>query len=103
MYASETIAKFRECLRSWILPQLGEREVASLTRIDILSFRRAMAGRNLSIARQYSLLVVLKLLLRFCRTTLKLDTLDPAEIKLPRRPYRRVEFLTPASEKGLPS
>src|ERR1022692_3377016 len=62
--------------------------------MDILEFRRAIVDRRLSIARQYSLLVVLKLFLKFCKTVLKLTVMDAAEIRLPRRPQRRVEFLT---------
>src|SRR5262249_9960117 len=83
MYAKETMAKFRECFHSWIIPHFGEHDLAAVSRMDILAFRRTLADRGLSIARQYSLLVVLKLFLRFCRTVLRVDALDPAEIPLP--------------------
>jgi integrase/recombinase XerD len=94
MYAAETQTKIKDCFRSWILPAFGAREVESLAIMDILEFRRAMVDRRLSISRQYSLLVVLKLFLNFCRSVLKLAVMDAAEIRLPRRPQRRVEFLT---------
>src|ERR1700704_1764741 len=94
MYALETQTKIRDCFRSWILPKFGARQVESLSVMDVLEFRRAMMDRRLSIARQYSLLVVLKLFLKFCRSVLKLAALDPAELRLPRRPRHRVEFLT---------
>lgn len=97
LYARETQAKFRDCFQSWILPVFGERELIDIGLMDILEFRRKMIEHRLGISRQYSLLVVLKLFFRFCRVVLKLETLDPAELKLPKRPYRRVEFLT-ASE-----
>jgi integrase/recombinase XerD len=73
---------------------LGERELVEIGLMDVLEFRRKMMERRLSVSRQYSLLVVLKLFFRFCRVVLKFETIDPAELKLPKRPYRRVEFLT---------
>ena len=38
--------------------------------------------------------MVLKLLFRFCRTRLRVPCYDPAEISLPRRVSKKVEFLT---------
>ena len=101
MYAAETQIKIKDCFRSWILPAFGAREVESLSVMDILEFRRAMVDRPLSIARQYSLLVFLKLFLKFCNSFLKLSVMDPGEIRLPRRPQRRVEFLTDEEVKQL--
>src|ERR1022692_2313534 len=101
MYAAETQIKIKDCFRSWILPAFGAREVESLSVMDILKFRRAMVDRPLSIARQYSLLVFLKLFLKFCNSFLKLSVMDPGEIRLPRRPQRRVEFLTDEEVKQL--
>ena len=94
MYAAETQIKIKDCFHSWIIPAFGAREVESLAIMDILEFRRAMVDHGLGIARQYSLLVFLKLFLKFCNAVLKLTVMDPAEIRLPRRPQRRVEFLT---------
>ena len=94
MYAVETQTKIKDCFRSWILPAFGTRDVESLSVMDVLELRRAMVDRKLSIARQYSLLVVLKLFLKFCKQVLSLPVLDAAEIRLPRRPVRRVEYLT---------
>jgi integrase/recombinase XerD len=94
MYALETQTKIRDCLQSWLLAIFGTLELSGLSVLEILDFRRLMVEKQLSVARQYSLLVVLKIFLKFCRTVLKCRTLDPAEIRLPRRPYRRVEFLT---------
>jgi len=60
-----------------------------------------MAAKNLSIARQYSLLMTLKLFLKFCRTVLEVDCLDPAVIKLPRRKNPKVEYLTNAEIQAI--
>lgn len=94
MYARETLAKLRECYASWVEPHFGPKELADISVLDVLGFRKAMAERSLSVARQYSLLMFMKLLLRFCRTVLKQPCLDPGEIKLPKRTHHQVEFLT---------
>jgi integrase/recombinase XerD len=94
LYARETVAKLKECFRSWLLPCLGELDVTTISRLDVLELRRRMTDRRLSPARQYSLLMTLKLFLKFCRSFLGLASLDPAEIQLPRRTAHRVEFLS---------
>ncbi len=93
-YSPQTLDKFRECFRSWIQPRLGQLALEDVTYLDLLEFRRVMAETGLSVARQYSILMVLKLLFRFCRTRLHVPCYDPAEISLPRRVSRKVEFLT---------
>src|ERR1019366_2198293 len=93
-YSKESLGKMRECLRSWLLPRFGSFAVADLRPVHILAFRAAMAARNLSVARQYSLLMTLKLFLKFCRTVLEIDCLDPASIRQPKRTAPKVEYLT---------
>jgi len=39
-----------------------------------------MVDRNLSVARQYSIIMFIKSFLKFCRSTLGLSCLDPAEV-----------------------
>jgi len=94
MYAPETQLKIKDCFRAWLLPLFGAREAESLTALDVLELRRAMTDRALSAARQYSVVVFLKLFLKFCRAVLKLQAMDPAELRLPRRTQGRVEYLT---------
>lgn len=94
MYAPETQLKILECFHSWLLRVFAERDVESLSVLDVLELRRLMTERELSVARQYNVLTILKVFLNFCRTVLKLHCLDPAEIRLPRRVYRKVEYLT---------
>ena len=80
-YAPETLDKFRECFRSWIRPRLGHLRIEAVTYMDLLGFRKLMSEADLSVARQYSILMVLKLLFRFCQNQLRLACLDPAEIR----------------------
>jgi len=93
-YAPQTLEKFRECFRSRIQPQLGRLPVEGVTYLHLLQFRKDMTDAGLGVARQYSILMVLKLFFRFCRQRLQVPCLDPAEIRLPRRVIKKVEFLT---------
>lgn len=93
-YAPETQSKFKECFDSWLLRQFGVLTIADIKPIHVLQFREAMAARQLSIARQYSLLMTLKLFLKFCQQVLEVPCMDPALIRLPRRPVPKVEYLT---------
>src|SRR5579884_2163604 len=92
--APETLGKYRECFRTWIIPYLGNKELETVTRLEILGLRQAMLERGLSISRQYTVLIVLKSFLKFCRAILKIAALDPAEIPLPNRGSPKVTALT---------
>ena len=89
-----TLAKYRDCLQCWLLPWLGGKDIESLTKIEILDLRKAMVDKDLSIARQYSVIMCLKSFLKFCRSTLNQRCLDPNEISLPKRPAPEVQYLT---------
>jgi integrase/recombinase XerD len=89
----ETQSKYEDCLKCWIVTLLGDHDLEGLTRLDILTLRDAMVSKELSVSRQYSVLMTLKLLLKFCRLVLKVNCLDPAEVKLPHRPRPYVSFL----------
>lgn len=101
--APETLEKYRECFRTWIVPQIGEKDVQSISRLDILGLREKMVARRLSISRQYGVLIVVKSFLKFCRHVLKLNVLDPAEIPLPNRGKPHVVALTNAEVEALVS
>jgi integrase/recombinase XerD len=94
LHAIETQKKYRDCFTSWILPRLGHVPIEAISRLDILNFRQLLVERGLSVSRQCSILIVLKSFLRFCRTVLKVDCLDPAEIALPNRGRPHVLVLT---------
>lgn len=93
-YAPESLKKLNDCFDNWIAPHLGQTDPDQISLVQVTALRAAMIDRNLSISRQYGVLMWLKLFLGFCRKYLKLGTLDPAEIKLPKRPAPVVAFLT---------
>jgi site-specific recombinase XerD len=94
-YALETQAKHRDCFQSWILPFFSESEIEEIGRYDILRMREAMVSRELSPARQSSVLATWKALIGFARSVLKLPCADPSEIKLPRKEIPHPVVLTP--------
>ena len=97
----QTVDKYREVCRTWITPLLGEYDLESLTAVDIMSFKRAMVNKGLSPSRQYSIIITLKTLLRFCIEILKVQTLDPKEVKLPDRGKPDVLVLNPEEVQKL--
>jgi site-specific recombinase XerD len=88
-----SLEKYRDCFSSWISPWFGGQAVTSINRLQVLDMRQAMMDRQLSVARQYSIIMSFKGLLKFCRSALSLACLDPADITLPKRKAPQVDFL----------
>jgi hypothetical protein len=63
--AAQTLDKYEECFRTWIVPQLGGREIEAISRLEILGLRQVMVAKGLSISRQYGVLIVFKSFLKF--------------------------------------
>ena len=91
--APASLEKYRDCFKSWIGPWFGQKEVTSLNRLEILDMRQAMMNRQLSVDRQYSVVVCLKSFLKFCRSALSLSSVDPADVTLPKRKPPQVDYL----------
>src|SRR4051794_32677298 len=89
-----TAEKYRDCLETWIVPTLGDKEVGRLKRVDVGVLRAQMFSHRLSIARTYSVLMVLKGFLLYIKDVLKLATLDPREVEVPNRGRPHVVYLT---------
>ena len=92
-YARETLGKLRDCFSSWLLPAFHDRCVQDISRIDLMHFRSMMVERGVGANRQYSVLMCLKLFLKFRGLVLRIDCLDPHEIRLPSRPKPHVQYL----------
>ena len=91
----QTVWKYKECFKSWILPHLGQNILENLNTIEIMAFKKAMVDKGLSPSRQYSIIITLKTFLRFCIEFLKIKTLDPKEVRLPDRGKPHVLVLSP--------
>lgn len=87
-----TIARYREAL-NWVIRDIGDLPLSRLNVAHVLSVRRNMDQRGCGEARVAGVLNALRAFLRFCREVLKVVTLDPREIRVPRIPRRDVLFL----------
>jgi integrase/recombinase XerD len=88
-----TLKKYNDCYSSWLSPCFGQKEAEAITRLAVLDMRQKMMDKQLSIARQYSIIMCLKSFLKFCRQGLALSCLDPGELSLPKRKAPDVQFL----------
>jgi integrase len=68
--------------------------VATLNVGHVLTLRRAMEQRGCGESRIAAILNALRTFLTFCREVLRLATLDPRQVRVPRIPKRRVVYLT---------
>src|SRR5437899_2601900 len=85
-YADETLKKYSDCLKVWVLPYVGKRNAEDLTLDVVMEIRGRMRDKKLSISREYQVVMTTKLFLKFMRTVLhQTDVLDPGQIKLPKR------------------
>jgi len=60
-----------------------------------MELKSYLIGRQLSVSRQVSILLILKRFLRYCTEELKLAVLSPEVVLVPRRPRKEVAYLTP--------
>lgn len=89
-----TIGKYRDTFKCWIIPYFGHKDLLRLNAMDILLLRSVMFNKPVSVNRQYSVVMSLKLLLGFSRNMLNIECMDPAKVPLPRRPEPHVDYLT---------
>jgi integrase/recombinase XerD len=94
-FSRETVQKYGECLKQvWKL--VGDKQVAKVSKTDLLRLKSYWLSKHLSASRQMSLLLAFKRFLVFCQDEKNLPlALEPKEIKPPKRPRREVVFLTP--------
>jgi len=91
--APNTIQRYREAL-GWIVRDIGDQPVAFLHLGHILSLRRKMEERGCQEARMAAILNALRSLLKFSRSVLRVRTIDPREVRIPRIPRRDVVYLS---------
>jgi integrase/recombinase XerD len=73
---------------------IGDQPVAFLHLGHILALRRKMEERGCQEARMAGILNALRSLLKFSRSVLRLRTIDPREVRIPRIPKRDVVYLS---------
>ncbi|MFZ1627122.1 MAG: tyrosine-type recombinase/integrase [Candidatus Moraniibacteriota bacterium] len=92
-FSPKTIEKYRDSLKSFVR-SIGDKDVRGLDVQDFVSLKKEMMQRGLSEARIASVVFATRSLLNYCRNFLKLETLNPKQIRPPKRFKREVIFLT---------
>lgn len=92
-YSPKTIFKYGESL-NWFIRDIGDKEVEALTVQDFVRLKKMMMERGAGPLRIGSVVFATKSFLNYCRNFLQLKTLDPKQIRPPKRLKREVIFLT---------
>jgi len=92
-FSPGTIIKYRESL-GWFIRDIGDKEISGLTVQDFVRLKKMMMERGAGQNRIASIVFATKSFLNYCRNFLQINTLDPKQIRPPRRVKREVIFLT---------
>ena len=94
-FRPQTIEKYDYCLRR-IQSLLGDRSVTEISAADVTAIKSNMKARGNGVCWQVCMLAVVKRLLHYCGDQLGLAVLDAGSILIPKRPRRKVVYLTGA-------
>ena len=92
-FSPKTIVKYRESLK-WFIRDVGDKDIGDLTVQDFVYLKKLMVQRGVGQSRIASVVFATKSFLNYCKHFLKLSTLDPKQIRPPKRARREVIFLT---------
>jgi len=92
-FSPRSIFKYKDSLR-WFIRDIGDKDVGDLTVQDFVRLKKLMMERGVGQSRIASVVFATKSFLNYCRIFLKLSTLDPKQIRPPKRARREVIFLT---------
>lgn len=91
-FSPKTVYKYRESL-GWFVRDIGDKDIGDLTVQDFVHLKKQMMQRGAGQSRIASVVFATKSFLNYCRTFLRLSTLDPKQIRPPKRVKREVIFL----------
>ena len=92
-FSPQTIIKYKDSLRSFIR-DIGDKDVEKLDVQDFVRLKKIMMERGASEARISSVVYAMRSFLSYCGDFLKITTLNPKQIRPPKRFRREVVFLT---------
>lgn len=92
-FSPQTIIKYKDSLRCFIR-DIGDKDVESLEVQEFVRLKRVMMHRGVSEARISSVVYAMRSFLSYCRNFRKLNTINPKQIRPPKRFRREVIFLT---------
>jgi integrase len=92
-FAKESLVKYRDCMRQ-VERVYGYGPVTSFTKNNLMELKAHLMGRNLSVNRQVSVLLILKRFLKHVAEDCNLSALPSEAVIIPRRPRREVAYLS---------
>ena len=92
-FSPQTIIKYRDSL-GWFVKDVGDKQIQDLDVQDFVRLKRLMIARGVSGARISSVVYAMRSFLTYCRDFLKIQTINPKQIKPPRISRREVVYLT---------
>lgn len=92
-FSPRTVRKYGNSIDCFVR-DIGDKNVSELDVQDFVRLKRLMMERGLSESRISNVVFAVRSFLNYCRQFLKLETLDPKQIRPPKRFRREVIFLT---------
>lgn len=92
-FSPQTIVKYRDSLRCFVR-DTGDKPVEDLSVQDFVHLKKVMMNRGISEARIAGVIYAMRSFLSYCQSFLGLHTMNPKQIRPPKRYRREVIFLT---------
>lgn len=92
-FSPKTIFKYKDSLK-WFIRDIGDKEISNIDVADFVRLKKVMIKRGTGPARIASVIFATRSFLNYCRNFLKIETLDPKQIRPPKIKNREVIFLT---------
>lgn len=92
-FSPQTCVKYKDALRCFVR-DIGDKMPEELDVRDFVRLKRIMMERGASGARISSVVYAMRSFLTYCRNFLQIQTLEPKQIRPPKRFRREVIFLT---------
>lgn len=92
-FSPQTIIKYRDSLKSF-MRDIGDKPVEAYEVQEFVRLKKLMMERGLSESRISSVVYAVRSFLAYCRNFLELQTLQPKQIRPPKRSRREVVYLT---------
>jgi len=91
-FSPKTVIKYRESL-GWFVRDIGDKNVSEIDVQDFVRLKKMMMKRGVGQSRVASVVFATRSFVNYCRNFLKINTLDPKQIRPPRIKNREVIFL----------
>jgi integrase/recombinase XerD len=92
-FSPQTVIKYKDSLKSF-MRDIGDKPVSHLDVQDFVRLKKNMVERGASEARISSVVYAIRSFLSYCLNFLKITTLNPKQIRPPKRFKREVIYLT---------